>query len=198
MNIANKVEKFISNKKNRDLLFFIAGVVILYFYIKNKQKQSAIDENGYRSMPDGYLTKTAGSASTGSGSTNTNVNQFPNYSGQVTPKILTYGFPGHLNLEITGTPKNWMVTDKVLIFPESGYRFGYLINSTLGFRSDALTNFNWKSNNPLTIEKMMYRNDISDMYFWGTTDQAQQDESHGKVFSNNNSVAFQTWIFNRN
>ena len=196
MDIVKKTERFLKNKKNRAYLFFFLGAIMLYFYIKNKQNQAlqaTSESSGYLSV---YLkTDQTTGAGTGSNNGSTPVtNPFPTGTGNATPKLVNFSLPEHLKLSITGSSKNWVINDVSNVNLNGGYEFWYFMNGCQTIKQNTkLVNFNWNCNNPLTIQKICIKTGTDSLYplGYGT------DESLIQTYSYNNSVAFNTWIFNK-
>jgi len=58
--MANQIETWLKKKENRQMLFFLIGVICLYFYVKNKNKQS---NAGYSELKTGNPQASGGGQS---------------------------------------------------------------------------------------------------------------------------------------
>lgn len=182
--MANQIQKWLSKKSNRKMLFFLLGVVCLFFYVRN----SKAEQPGYTSLP--------GPATGSNGNTTTRVIPYPPGNGVMSPKLADYGSLEHLNLGWTGTSEDWTFDDLVEVYCPPGYSPRYYIGAQVIVGQ--LRGFKWPSNNMFTVHKILVKNDVTDLYFWArNADDPTRRPDDGYMMSNNTSVAHQTIYFNR-
>jgi len=185
--MANQIKKWLSVKKNRKLLFFLLGVVVLYFYVKNRNSESP----GYNSTPG-----TGPGASNGNASTR--AIPYPPGNGIMSPKLADYGSLEHLNIKWTGESENWTAEDLSTVAAPAGYRIRYYIGGQTIITDTPLKNFKWESNNMITFHKCLIKNGVDDLYFWArNSDDPLRRPDDGVMMSGNTSVAHQTYYFNK-
>ena len=120
-------------------------------------------------------------------------------TGDITAKVSISGLDQdytHINFTCTGSSKNWVFTDLSTVTPPSGYNFMYVIGSDIIRTSTRLQNYQYKSDNPITIAKLQIKIGVTDIYGWHGNG-ADGDETIGVAFSQNCSIAFWGFVFNR-
>ncbi|KAA0992782.1 hypothetical protein [Dyadobacter aurulentus] len=191
--MANQFERWLSKKKNRKILFFIIGAVALFFYVRNRAQQN---EPGYGSLRTGYNTGN-GQPTTPGGSPGSFQPYTPG-NGAVTPKMATFSYPGHINMQWSGSSGNWTFRDLAVVDVPQGYSIRYYIGSgeTI-ITKTPLVGYRWESNFPLTFHKGIIKDGVDDLYFYGTSDQGIARPQDGASMFGNVSFAIQTFYFNR-
>lgn len=185
--MANQVQRWLSKKKNRKMLFFLLGVVCLFFYVRNKSAAAP----GYGDLPG-----TGTGTSNGNGSTR--VIPYPPGNGVMSPKLADYGSLEHLNIKWTGVPGNWTAEDLAVVSWPAGYKLRYIIGGQDIITDTPLKNFSWPSNNMVSFQKGIIKNGVTDWYFWArNADDPTRKPDDGYTMSNNTSIAHQTFYFNR-
>jgi hypothetical protein len=185
--MANQVQKWLSKKKNRKMLFFLLGVVCLFFYVRNR---SAVAP-GYGSLPG----TTPG---TGSGNATTRVVPYPPGNGIMSPKLADYGSLEHLNIHWTGSDGDWTAEDLSTLTAPAGFRIRYYNGGQTIITDTPLKNFKWESNNMISFHKCLIKNGVEDLYFWArNADDPLRRPDDGYTMSGNTSVAHQTFYFNK-
>lgn len=184
--MANQVQKWLSKKKNRKMLFFLLGVVCLFFYVRSR----AAAAPGYGDLPG------TGNG-TSNGNASTRVIPYPPGNGIMSPKLADSGSLEHLNIKWTGSSGDWTGEDLVASSYPAGYQPRYYIGGQV-ITIDRLTNFKWPSDNMITIHKIIVKNGVDDLYFWGrNADDPTRRPDDGYTMPGNVSVAHQTFYFNR-
>lgn len=183
--MANQVQKWLSKKKNRKMLFFLLGVIVLFFYVRNRSAAAP-----------GYGTGTGTTPGTSNGNATTRVIPYPPGNGVMSPKLADYGSLEHLNIKWTGSDGNWTAQDLAIVDHPAGYQTKYFIGGQV--ITGQLTNFKWESNNMITFHKIIVKNGVDDLYFWArNADDPLRRPDDGYTMSGNTSVAHQTFYFNR-
>lgn len=185
--MANQVQRWLSKKKNRKMLFFLLGVVCLFFYVRSRNG----NQPGYGNLPG---TTPGGS----NGNATTRVIPYPPGNGVMSPKLADHGSFEHLNIKWTGGPGNWTAEDVAVVSWPAGYRLRYLIGGQDIITDTPLKNFKWETNNMITFHKGIVKNGVTDWYFWS---RMPNDPTHqpndGYMMSNNTSIAHSTFYFNK-
>lgn len=110
--------------------------------------------------------------------------------------LLDSGYPLHLNMDWSGTSGNWVGQDLSTVTAPPGYKIRYYIGSEIIITSTPLVNYSWQSNNMITIQKALIKDDVNDLYFWGlNSGDPLRRPDDGFTMSGNTSFAFQSWIF---
>lgn len=183
--MANQIKKWLSVKKNRKMLFFLLGVVVLYFYVRNRNSETP-----------GYGTGTGTTPPPGNGNATTRVIPYPPGNGAMTPKRADYGSLEHLNIKWTGSSEDWDAEDLAVVYCPPGYTETYYIGAQV--IKGQLKNFKWPCNNVITIHKVLVKNGVDDLYFWArNADDPLRRPDDGYSMSGNTSVAHQTYYFNK-
>lgn len=183
--MANQVQKWLSKKKNRKMLFFLLGVIVLFFYVRNA-----------KGAAPGYLDPPGTTPGSGGGNATTRVIPYPPGNGVMSPKLADYGSLEHLNLEWKGTSENWEFKDLAQVDCPAGYTPTYYIGAQV--IKGQLSGFVWQSNNMFTVHKVLVKNGVDDLYFWArNADDPLRRPDDGYSMSGNTSVAHQTVYFNK-
>lgn len=112
-------------------------------------------------------------------------------------KIADFGYPEHFEMEWTGTSKNWVGRDLSTVSAPPNYHLRYFIGSEILIRDTPLVNYEWKSNNMITIIKGIVKNGVDDLYFYGlNSGDPLRRPDDGYSMSTNVSFSFGTWFFN--
>lgn len=100
-----------------------------------------------------------------------------------------------LNITVSGSAGNWLISDTAPFTPASGYEERYLINDVL-VKGSKLTNYNYTSNHVLDIKKHSVKVAITDdMGEWTDKGWSGSDINGGQVFGPRADVGGQAIIF---
>lgn len=168
--MANELEKWLKNKKNRQMVFFLAGVVMLYFYVRSKGKKNEV-ATGYQSLSGYSGGKVVDGYGTGNNGNSTPVSQPNAQLGGYLIKYPVECFPGHMKIDLqpTGDGLGFKVTDLVTtVVNTPGWWCSYVINETIIlFNKGRLVNFIWHLPGPLSIRKIKHDPAITSFYMTG-------------------------------
>lgn len=138
--VRKKAAKFWKNKKNRKIVIFLGVAVVLFWIIKSKG-----------------IVKTTTTTNNGNSGTKTDdgggvVPPTEIITGDVIPVIMSKGLPEGMDIRITGSSKDWRITDISNPNRPAGMEVSYKVAGKM-YRNIQLSNFVWQSNNPLYIQK---------------------------------------------
>jgi len=119
----------------------------------------------------------------------------------VQPFVTYKGFSSQLDLQVTGTSKNWVFNDNSNYALQSGYTWWYMIGSDVISSQNKLTNYSYQSNNPVRILKMAFKTEYGQGAFnkW-TSNPADESGGYykmdaGQTFAPNSSGGYVIIIF---
>lgn len=163
----DEMEKFLKNKKNRKILFFLIGAIILYLYVK--KKSTADNESvGYAG-----LKYTNGGVTGGVVLPTTPVVEIPSsYTGNYAPELVYSMHPQDGMIRVTGSSRNWRIfDDSTTINLPSDKEFLYIVGVKNIRQSTPLQNEIYQSNNDFVIEKWIIKKNAPNLsYWWYATD----------------------------
>lgn len=150
------LQKFISNKKNKQLILFVIAVILVYFWWKNKTKITPTDYSKVdypNARTDNSGDNGGGGGGNGNGGTTT---PDPEPVVTYTPTLLSTSLPEYIDIRFVADGSGgWLLTDHATGYPlHSNHKFMYVVgNTNVETGTDRLTNYPWPSNMPFTITK---------------------------------------------
>lgn len=115
--------------------------------------------------------------------------------GNVSYVILSHGLPAHINLEITGSDKNWVLNDRSNYPLSGGFKFVYRIGGQNYHQTTPLSNYQWRSNTPFRLLKGILKESAQGLWQWADANGITLDESISPGFTYNDSVTQCTVVF---
>ncbi|WP_439585402.1 hypothetical protein [Dyadobacter bucti] len=110
-------------------------------------------------------------------------------------KIITQGFPDHMDISVSGRPGDWVIDDFAQPFLEKGYEFRYMVNAHLFTQNVPLTNYRFQSDGPLRIWKMKTKIGLESVNKWSDRENNYYySTTAGVPFSYNSSAAIHTSV----
>lgn len=108
-------------------------------------------------------------------------------------KVVTRGMDNQINIQITGSPANWVINDLTELEAPHGYEWWYFIGGHIVKTTTPLRNYAYQTNAPLRVLKLAGKKGLKSFNSWGT--EIWQDKDAGWTFPNNASAAFATFVF---
>ncbi|GHB64258.1 hypothetical protein [Persicitalea jodogahamensis] len=102
----------------------------------------------------------------------------------VQPVLLSKSHPYILDVTITGTSENWLISDVSTFQLREGYEFLYLVNNDIVRTSQNLTNYHYAGNTPVRIQKHPIKKGAESLARWDMNAQP------GSWFDKDASYAF--------
>ena len=84
----------------------------------------------------------------------------------VQPVLLSRSHPSILDIRITGTSENWLISDVSTFQLRDGYEFLYLVNNDIVRTSQNLTNYHYQGNTPVRIQKHPIKKGVESLVRW--------------------------------
>jgi hypothetical protein len=189
--IVNSSQQPIYNPANEPTVIFPSLSVGNYtFAIQGGNCSSSVSTMGFTINTPGVTPTPTPSKTPNFTPTPSNTPGLP--PAEITANSISRGMPEHMNIDVTGTPGNWIINDLATVTPPDGYEFWYFLNNTIIKRATRLTNQSWPSNQPLTVYKMMGKLGLDSFNRWHPSQPTDgyYDQNAGASFSNNCSIAY--------
>jgi len=110
------------------------------------------------------------------------------------PAILSRGYDNILNLKITGTPGNWLLSDISTRQVQSGYQWWYFVGNKIVKTTSNLTNEPWTGNHPGRVLKMGGKLGLDTFNRWGSGG-GYYDNDAGMWFERGDCGGVTTFLF---
>jgi hypothetical protein len=168
------------------------GTIISVSSVPSGQK--AID------LPSGTLPQTVKVRATDAVSAQVTYSNVVLGTGNLTPVILSKGYTSLMDIEITGSPGSWLITDKSNRSPQSGYQWWYYVGSKLIKTSSRLVNEPWQGNHPGRVMKLSVKTTVTELWRWSTFHPGNPDfdPNAGQYFDKGDTGAVTTFFFKEN
>jgi hypothetical protein len=186
-------ETWIKKKSNKQLIFFLLGVVCLYFYTRQKAKAEE-KAAGYSSLREAYVGGglIPVKPEPGPGS----IDPDAPVTGAVTPKYYGQGWEPHCQIVVSGSSGNWLLNDVGTEGLPAGHIWQYQVNGHVFRQAGRLANYSYQTNQPVSILLTPVKIGAPSLHYWGG-ETNWQDPNLSAGFSLNNSMGSTYIMFNK-
>lgn len=113
------------------------------------------------------------------------------------PVIMSQGYTNILDLRISGTPGNWLLSDLCTREPQDGYEWWYVVGSKVVKTATPLANEPWQGNQPGRVLKMGGKLGLDTFNRWDLNagEGGYHDRNAGMFFEHGDVGGFTTFMF---